>query len=101
MTETLIYMWIKNPNDSSFHKSTHIITDRRGKNSRNTDKDRNASLTCSNSSVHNAKHDVLPQCFCLVFQHKYLNILKSRYIYWRREMTEDIKGLVNFRIKIS
>jgi len=30
----------------------------------------------------------------LVLQHKYLNILKSRYIYWRCNMTEDIKFML-------
>jgi len=30
-------------------------------------------------------------CSVSVFQHKYLNILKSRHIYWRSKMTEDIK----------
>jgi len=36
--------------------------------------------------------DVLPQCFCLVFQHKCLNIQKSRYIYcmWYLVYCKDI-----------
>jgi len=38
----------------------------------------------------------------LVFQHKYRNVLKSRFIYWRRsKMTEDIKGILHFFMEIG
>jgi len=36
----------------------------------------------------------------LVLQHKYLNILKSRYIYWRCNMTEDIEFILKTTTKI-
>jgi len=45
-----------------------------------------------------AKNYVLTLYFCPVFQYRYLNILKSRYNYWRSKMMKDIKGIVHFEI---
>ncbi len=45
------------------------------------------------------KNEFIFQYFCLVFYYKYLNILKSRYIYLRCRMTYDIKSC--FLINVS
>ncbi len=38
------------------------------------------------AKIH-CKYDIPPQYFCLVFQYKYLNVLKSRYIFLRSQIT--------------